>query len=43
MPKYETDKDGIRKNYYQNDFNAATARSVGFTNLDPVVLVIKKK
>ena len=41
MPTYEI-KDGIRKIVNQNDFNASTARSVGFTNLDPVVLVVKK-
>ena len=41
MPTYKI-KDGIRKIVNQNDFNASTARSVGFTNLDPVVLVVKK-
>ena len=41
MPQYET-KDGIRKIIAQNDFNASTARSVGFTHLDPIILVVKK-
>ncbi len=41
MPRYET-KPGIRRITDQNDFNASTASSVGFTHLDPVILVVKK-